>query len=87
MLQPSKQTAYRCCILLSPDDGGYCVRAADLAGVVSEGETFEEAVHNIKDAYAGVIESYLAHGETIPWLALPREPEENEQCLWIDLDG
>lgn len=87
MLQPSRQTAYRCCILLSPEDDGYCVRAADLAGVVSEGDTVDEAVRNIKEAYAGAIESYLAHGDPIPWLVPPRDPEENEQCLWIELDG
>lgn len=89
MLQSStgKETAYRCCVLLSSEDDGYCVRAADLAGVASEGDTVEEAMRNIKDAYAGAIESYEAHGDPIPWLVPPRNPEENERCLWIDLDG
>lgn len=87
MLQPSKETAYRCCVLLSPEDGGYCVRAADLAGVVSEGDTVDQAVQNIKDAYAGAIESYRAHGDAVPWLVPPRNPEENEQSLWIELNG
>lgn len=87
MPQPSKETGYRCCVLLSSDEGGYCVRAADLAGVVSEGDTVDEAVQNIKEAYAGAIESYLAHGDPIPWLVPPRDQEENEQCLWIELNG
>lgn len=87
MLQPPRQTVHRCCVLVSPEDDGYCVRAADLAGVVSEGDTVEEAVHNIKEAYAGAIESYLAHGDPIPWLVPPRNPEENERPLWIELDG
>ena len=87
MLQPSRQTAYRCCVLLSSEDGGYCVRAADLPGVVSEGHTPEEAVQNIKEAYAGVLESYREHGDPIPWLVPPRDPEENEQCLWIEVDA
>jgi predicted RNase H-like HicB family nuclease len=87
MLQRSQQTSYRCCVLFSPEDGGYCVRAADLAGVVSEGDTLDEAMRNIKEAYAGAIESYQAHGKPIPWLVPPRDPEENEQCQWIELDG
>ncbi|OYV92978.1 MAG: hypothetical protein B7Z73_04080 [Planctomycetia bacterium 21-64-5] len=69
MLQPSRQTVHRCCILVSPEDGGFCVRAADLAGVVSEGDAIEQAVQSIKDAYAGAIESYLEHGDPIPWLS------------------
>jgi predicted RNase H-like HicB family nuclease len=87
MLQPSRQTARRCCVLLSQEDDGYCVRAADLAGVVSEGDSVDEALHNLKDASAGAIESYEAHGESIPWQVPPREPEENEQRVWIELDG
>lgn len=87
MLQPSKEAAYRCCILLSSEDNGYCVRAADLAGVVSDGETVDEAVQNIKEAYAGAIESYRSHGDPIPWLIPPRNPEENERSFWIELNG
>lgn len=79
--------SYRCCILLSPEDGGFCVRAADLAGVVSEGETIDEALANIKEAYAGAIESYRTHGDPIPWLVPPREPKGNEQRLVIQLGG
>lgn len=89
MLQSPKErtTAYRCCVLLSSEDGGFCVRAADLAGVASEGDTFEEAVQNIKHAYTGAIESYRAHGDPIPWLVPLRDPEEIEQSLWVDIDG
>lgn len=87
MLQPSKQTVRRCCVLLSQEDDGFCVRAADLAGVVSEGDTVEEALENIKDAYAGAIESYEAHGESIPWLVPARKTIENEKRVWIELDG
>lgn len=87
MLQPSRQTMRQCCVLLSREDDGYCVRAADLAGVVSDGDTIDEAVQNIKEAYAGAIESYQAHGELVPWLIPPREPEQNEQRVWIELDG
>jgi predicted RNase H-like HicB family nuclease len=86
VLQPLPQTTRRCCVLFYSEDNGYCLRAADLAGVVSEGDTVDEAVQNIKNAYAGAIESYEAHGEAVPWLVPPREPEPNEQRLCIELD-
>lgn len=49
------------------DKNGFTVVARNLVGVVSEGETIEEATVNIKEAFAGAIQSYAACQLPIPW--------------------
>ncbi|MCL5782698.1 MAG: type II toxin-antitoxin system HicB family antitoxin [Candidatus Thermoplasmatota archaeon] len=54
-------------IILEPDEeGGYTVTVPALPGCISEGDTKEEAIENIKDAISGYIESLKKHGEPIP---------------------
>jgi predicted RNase H-like HicB family nuclease len=44
-------------VILEPqDEGGYTVRCLELPGAISEGETKEEALANIKEAIGLVIE-------------------------------
>ncbi len=55
-------------VALEPDemDGGYVVECLDLEGCVSEGDTKESAIANIRDAIGGVCESMIAnHGRVI----------------------
>lgn len=55
-------------IALEPDemDGGYVVECPDLEGCISEGDTRESAIANIRDAIGGVCESMIArHGRVI----------------------
>lgn len=44
-------------VVLIPDleDGGYTVEVPSLPGCISEGDTVEEALENIKDAIEGYI--------------------------------
>jgi predicted RNase H-like HicB family nuclease len=44
----------------------YIVRVNELPGVVTDGETIEEAMTNIKDAIAAAVELYLEQGDPIP---------------------
>ncbi len=55
-------------VILIPDyeDGGYTVEVPSLPGCISEGDTLEEALANIKEAIEGYIESMIAHGEEVP---------------------
>ncbi len=53
-------------ILELQEEGGYTVTVPALPGCISEGDTKEEAIENIKDAISGYIESLKKHGETIP---------------------
>lgn len=49
-------------VILIPDpDGGYTVEVPSLPGCISEGETVEEAIANIREAIELHIESMLAH--------------------------
>ncbi|HVC97358.1 MAG TPA: type II toxin-antitoxin system HicB family antitoxin [Pirellulales bacterium] len=58
---------YRVCVELIEEDDGFSAIACDLPGVASQGDTAEEALRNVAEAYAGAIKSYLHHGEEIPW--------------------
>jgi predicted RNase H-like HicB family nuclease len=78
------QKSYRCGVHFYPAEDGVCVFAADLSGVVNEGETGESAIGNIIEAYQAVIESYRAHHQKIP-RKIPGEPAENERACWIEV--
>jgi predicted RNase H-like HicB family nuclease len=53
-------------IIIEEDSDGYYVSCPALQGCYSQGETYEEAVKNIKDAIRLHIEDRLAGGEDIP---------------------
>lgn len=48
------------------EDGGYTVEVPSLPGCISEGNTVEEALENVKDAIQGYIESLEADGLPVP---------------------
>ena len=43
-------------VILEPQEGGYTVRCLELPGAISQGETKEEALANIKEAIGLVLE-------------------------------
>ena len=55
-------------VILIPDSevGGYTVEVPSLPGCISEGDTIDEALANIKEAIELHIESMMAHGEAVP---------------------
>lgn len=53
-------------IVLEADSDGYFVSCPALQGSYSQGDTYEEAVLNIKDAIRLHLEDRLADGEEIP---------------------
>jgi len=53
-------------IIVESDSEGYYVSCPGLQGCYSQGDTYEEAVTNIKDAIRLHIEDRLADGEEIP---------------------
>ena len=53
-------------IILEGDSDGYFVSCPALQGCYSQGDTYEEAVENIKDAIRLHIDDRLADGEEIP---------------------
>ena len=67
---------YQLEVVLCPEDGGgFSIHAIKLPGAVSQGETEEEALANIREACAGVIKAYLARDGKIPWM-----PVDIEEC-------
>jgi antitoxin HicB len=54
-------------VLLDPDgEGGYTVTVPALPGVVTQGDTFDEAIEMAKDAIMLHLEDLEADGEPIP---------------------
>ncbi len=48
------------------EEGGYVVTVPALPGLVTEGDTLEEARAMVKDAIRGYLESLIKHSEEIP---------------------
>jgi predicted RNase H-like HicB family nuclease len=57
---------YRLSIVIEKDADGYYVFCPELQGCYSQGETYEEAVNNIRDAIKLHIEERVANREEIP---------------------
>ena len=57
---------YKVPLLLTPQaEGGYTVTSPLLPELVTEGDSIAEALENVKDALAAVIEIYQEQGRTI----------------------
>jgi antitoxin HicB len=58
---------YQYTAVFDPDGkGGYTVTVPALPGLVTEGDTFEEAKAMVEEAILGYLESLRKHGEAIP---------------------
>jgi predicted RNase H-like HicB family nuclease len=57
-------------IIIEADADGFFVSCPALQGCYSQGETYEEAVSNIRDAIKLHIEDRLAGGEEIPQVSV-----------------
>jgi len=55
-------------VVIEPDleSGGYVAECPELPGCVSQGETVDEALRNIKEAIEAYLESVKKHGESLP---------------------
>jgi len=79
-----EQNEYRCEIrLCSEPEGGYSVYVPELPGVVSEGDTTEEAVRNMAEALRGVLRTYRQDDQAIPWQKDAKPLREGESRYWI----
>ena len=57
-------------ILEEQEEGGYAVYVPNLPGCVSQGETREEAMANIKEAISLYLESLKARGIPLPQIEI-----------------
>ena len=54
-------------VLIEQDeDGVYVAEVPSLPGCISQGQTREQAIENIREAIAGYLESLEAHDEPVP---------------------
>ena len=59
---------YECRVLICPEkSGGFSAFVLRLPGVVSQGDSIEDAIENIADAFQAAIQTYLEGGGIIPW--------------------
>ncbi len=64
---PIQVGEYSFTILLEPNEpDGYLVTCPALLGLVTEGNTLDEAYAMAQDAIQGYLESLIEHGEPIP---------------------
>jgi antitoxin HicB len=60
-------TEYSYTVVFEPaEEGGLVVTVPALPGLVTEGDSLEEAREMVKDAIRGYLESLQEHGEEIP---------------------
>ena len=57
---------FKLSIVVEKNKNGYYTYCPELQGCYSQGDTYEEAVQNIRDAIKLHIEDRLAEGEEIP---------------------
>lgn len=57
---------YRFTVVVEWDEGGYFAFCPELQGCYTQGDTYEEALENIKDAIRLHVEDRLESGEEIP---------------------
>jgi predicted RNase H-like HicB family nuclease len=71
---------YSYTVLYEPaEEGGYVVTVPALPGLVTEGDTLEEAREMAKDAIKGYIESLVQDGQPIPGdIKLRLEPKKEQ---------
>ncbi len=57
---------YRFSVVIEKDEDGYFAFCPNLQGCYTQGDSYEEALENIKDAIRLHIEDRIKDGETIP---------------------
>ena len=77
--------AYECRAWVCPEpEGGYSAVVPSLPGVVTQGETVDETIENVKEAFRGVVAEYTENKEAIPWCHdIVREKPHGAIEKWI----
>ncbi|NJO41323.1 MAG: type II toxin-antitoxin system HicB family antitoxin [Cyanobacteria bacterium CRU_2_1] len=73
---------YKIPLLLSPQsEGGFTITSPLLPELVTEGDTVEEALSNVRDALAAVIEAYADLGRALP---INMRVSDTDDALWLE---
>jgi antitoxin HicB len=73
---------YKVPLLLSPQpEGGFTVTSPLLPELITEGDTVEEALENVQDALAAVVEVYADLGRAFP---VNMQVSDSNDALWLE---
>jgi len=73
---------YKIPLVLAPQaEGGYTVTSPVLPELITEGDTVEEAIENVRDALRAVVEVYEDLGKPLP-ANLRQDPQGNP--IWFE---
>jgi antitoxin HicB len=73
---------YKIPLIFSPQpEGGFTVTSPLLPELVTEGDTFDEAFSNVRDALAAVIEAYEDLGRPLPANA---QLNDVDSAIWLE---
>ena len=76
------ETLYKIPLVLDPQpEGGYTITCPLLPELITEGDTAQEALENIPDALAALLDAYQQLGKPIP-AALKQNPHDSP--LWLE---
>ena len=79
-------TFFSALAVIEKDEGAFMAHSPSLPGAVSQGDSAEEALKNLKEALAGCIEAYLESKEDIPWVRDAAFEGEAVVKKWINVD-
>lgn len=81
------ERTYECEVrLVDEEEGGYSVYVPELPGVVSEGDTREETINNIREALSAALRVYHEAGQPVPWDKTDKPLEASERRAWLTVD-
>ncbi len=73
---------YKIPLVFTPQpEGGYTVTSPLLPELVTEGDSFDEAMANVRDALAAVIETYGDLGRSLP---LNAQIQDADGPVWLE---
>ncbi|HLC15949.1 MAG TPA: type II toxin-antitoxin system HicB family antitoxin [Thermodesulfovibrionia bacterium] len=73
---------YKIPLILTPQpEGGFTVTSPLLPELITEGDTVEEVLENVRDALEAVIEAYNDLGKTLPQNI---QINDSHSSLWLD---
>ena len=74
---------YKVPLVFEPQpEGGFTVTSPLVPELITEGDTVEEALENVRDALAAVIEAYQEMGRTLPPNLLIADPKGS---VWAEM--
>ena len=77
-----QETLYKLPLVLDPQpEGGYTITCPLLPELITEGDTAQEALGNVPDALAALLDAYRQLGRPVP-AALKQDPART--AVWLE---